>query len=360
MKTSIYIFLILIALLFCPVLVSAAKETNSKSSSNIKIVNSQKINNKEKQITLKATDPRKIKKDNFEQLVETSNSNSLSKKLGNQKTQKESQKSEHLEQFLADNIGNSKENKSSAPVIKSIAANSKNNENLYWLFSASAQTLAAFIAFLLTGFSLVITLMNSIEEKDETLSDIMHELKLIYYRRILSFSIITGGAIFLSLLSVYVNKFNFSYSYILYSVTVLFDILSLIGGIWVVLSIVNPDRVQKIAYSLYERLVKETEESTEVNVIDFIQKFIELEKIIDSLVESKDVLIEQPFSKRQFLTFRNMVEILLRNEIIDQSLYAKLIELSKIRNYAVHGKIDTINKKYLDLIDEVLNQIKNV
>ena len=239
------------------------------------------------------------------------------------------------------------------------------NENLYWLFSASAQTLAAFVAFLLTGFSLVITLMNNIEEKDESLSDIMHELKSNYYRKVFILSIITGIAIFLSLLSVFINKYNFKSNSIFYTITVLANIISLAGGIGVVLYIVNPNRIRKVASSLYEQISKKIEKVEEekvekVDAINFIQKFIELEKLLNYLLESKDVYIEKQYYKRQFFSFRNIIDILLKNEIIDKSLYDNLLELSKIRNYAVHGKIETIDKKFLKLIEYVIDKIKSI
>lgn len=43
------------------------------------------------------------------------------------------------------------------------------SENIYWLFSSAAQTIAAFIAFLLAGYALVQTMMETAVQADETL-----------------------------------------------------------------------------------------------------------------------------------------------------------------------------------------------
>jgi hypothetical protein len=357
MKTATCVFLFLVTIFVYSVDYCSPKTNINLQSSNsvIKAFNKQEIKGENtKKFKNNTNDTNRVIKQDKKNSINIYKQKAQANIIQYKHSIKESQKHEESSSEHDDINGN---NLFMSLIKQSIT---EDNENLYWLFSASAQTLAAFIAFLLTGFSLVITLMNSIEEKDETLSDIMHVLKINYYNKIKVFSVITGIAIFLNLLSVYLNKFNFSYNCLLYILAVCFDVLSLIGAICVVLSIVNPDRIRKVAYSLYEQKVREVGEDREVEAINFIQKFIELEKVISNLIEKKNVFIERQYFKRPFLSFRNMIEILLRNEIIDQTLYSKLVELSKIRNYAVHGKIEKINKKYLDLIDEVLNQIKNV
>jgi hypothetical protein len=357
MKTATCVFLFLVTIFVYSVDYCSPKTNINLQSSNsvIKAFNKQEIKGENtKKFKNNTNDTNRVIKQDKKNSINIYKQKAQANIIQYKHSIKESQKHEESSSEHDDINGN---NLFMSLIKQSVT---EDNENLYWLFSASAQTLAAFIAFLLTGFSLVITLMNSIEEKDETLSDIMHVLKINYYNKIKVFSVITGIAIFLNLLSVYLNKFNFSYNCLLYILAVCFDVLSLIGAICVVLSIVNPDRIRKVAYSLYEQKVREVGEDREVEAINFIQKFIELEKVISNLIEKKNVFIERQYFKRPFLSFRNMIEILLRNEIIDQTLYSKLVELSKIRNYAVHGKIEKINKKYLDLIDEVLNQIKNV
>jgi hypothetical protein len=78
-------------------------------------------------------------------------------------------------------------------------------ENIYWVFSSAAQTVAAFVAFLLAGYTLVHSMMDNLERADETLAEIHTKLKTDYYRRVRLLSIVTAPAILLSLFTVYLN-----------------------------------------------------------------------------------------------------------------------------------------------------------
>ena len=58
-----------------------------------------------------------------------------------------------------------------------------NQENIYWLFSSSAQTISAFIAFLIAGYALVLSVMSNLEQQDESLIEIHTALRKQYYSK---------------------------------------------------------------------------------------------------------------------------------------------------------------------------------
>ncbi len=55
-------------------------------------------------------------------------------------------------------------------------------DNLYWLFSSAAQSLAALVGLLVTGLALVQAMMENAEQKDDTLTEIHARLQASYYR----------------------------------------------------------------------------------------------------------------------------------------------------------------------------------
>jgi hypothetical protein len=81
-------------------------------------------------------------------------------------------------------------------------------QNIYWLFTASAQTIAAFIAFVLAGYALVHTMMESAAQADETLIEIHESRKRQYHRYLSALVIITAFAILFSLIVVFLNAFQ--------------------------------------------------------------------------------------------------------------------------------------------------------
>ncbi len=56
-----------------------------------------------------------------------------------------------------------------------------NTDNIYRVFSSAAQTVAAFAAFLLAGYALVVNVMDNAVQADETLADINEALKQRYH-----------------------------------------------------------------------------------------------------------------------------------------------------------------------------------
>jgi len=139
-------------------------------------------------------------------------------------------------------------------------------ENIYWLFSSTAQSVSAFIALLITGFAFVQTIMDGLQQKDETLEEIHNKLKKEYYTKITILSIVTGLAIILSLLVVFLNEYTFRFKTLLLLFTALLNIIAIGGGIMFVISIINPDRYKNAA----EKIIKEdkTEFSQTGNAVD--------------------------------------------------------------------------------------------
>lgn len=77
------------------------------------------------------------------------------------------------------------------------------NDYIYWAFSAAAQSISAFVAFLLTGFALVHSIMESARASDDSLEEIHAALKVSHHRSLTTLAWLTGLAIILSLVVVY-------------------------------------------------------------------------------------------------------------------------------------------------------------
>ena len=59
-----------------------------------------------------------------------------------------------------------------------------NTDYIYWTFSSAAQSISAFIAFLLVGYALVHNLMEAARDRDDTLEDLHMALRLSYHKRL--------------------------------------------------------------------------------------------------------------------------------------------------------------------------------
>src|SRR5689334_13947373 len=134
-----------------------------------------------------------------------------------------------------------------------------NDEKIYWLFSSSAQAIATFVAFLLAGYTLVHAMMDSVQQRDDTLEEIHSALIRQYYRQIKSLAIITGAAVLGSLTMLYLNGFAWPYKAVVVAVAAALDIAAIAWGIAFVIRIIDPDKYSNAA----KRLIEEDAQATD-------------------------------------------------------------------------------------------------
>src|SRR5215218_2721195 len=127
-----------------------------------------------------------------------------------------------------------------------------NDENIYWLFSSSAQAIATFVAFLLAGYTLVHAMMDSVQQRDDTLEEIHAALIRQYYRQIKALAIITGAAVLGSLTMLYLNGFAWPYKGVVVAIAATLDIAAIVWGITFVIRIIDPDKYTNTAKRLLE------------------------------------------------------------------------------------------------------------
>lgn len=226
-----------------------------------------------------------------------------------------------------------------------------NQENIYWLFSSSAQTISAFVAFLVTGFALVLNMMDGLQQKDDTLDDIHTKLKNDYYKKIRVLAIVTGLAIIFSLWMVFLNGGDSPHKWWLFILTSILNLLAIIVGIFFVIAIINPARYKKAA----QEIIKEDklEVSTATNSIDqttFMTEFIRLEKSVRDKLQSRQLYIPFGDSPKMAYSFRQMISALNQNELINRGELDDLLQINKYRNLVFHGHQDMVDKGMLDRV----------
>ncbi len=236
-----------------------------------------------------------------------------------------------------------------------------NNDHIYWLFSSTAQTISAFIAFLLAGFALVHSMMDSIQKNDPSLEEIYYELKRKQYRTVKWLSILTGMAIILSLATVYINGIRSSILNDMVTVSSVASLASIILGIYFVITIINPDIYTITAKDMYK---KETEKKASglasIPNQHFFVEFVELEKAVRNKFEANIPKLVGNFPIDRTISFRSMVNALYRSNIIDQSLNDALMEVSKYRNLIFHGHLENVHEGILNTVKKLRSEIQDL
>lgn len=226
-----------------------------------------------------------------------------------------------------------------------------NNDFVFWTFSAASQSISAFVAFLLTGYALVHTLMESARERDDSLEEVHNQLKLAQHRWLTRLAHLTGAAIILSLVVVYLNRSNAAVSGWLQIFVAAIDLAAVVGGLWFVISIVDPRKYEKAAEKELKRELKaQIVSEQQTSSAEFFAAFLHLERLVREYLQSRDLYVPSRGAPRMSYSFRQMIEALLKNEKINQDFFADLMEINKYRNLVFHGHVDSASVSMVERV----------
>jgi hypothetical protein len=235
------------------------------------------------------------------------------------------------------------------------------NDFIYWTFSAAAQSISTFVAFLITGYALVHTLMESAREKDDSLEEIHLELLSNYHKRLTILVWLTGAAVIFSILMIYFNRSNATVPNWLVLFVGIVDLAAIIQGLAFVISIVDPKKYRKAAEKVLEQTQPEPGPSRqEQPAAVFFDAFRDLERLVRDYLKQKDLYIPSRGSPRMSYSFRQMIDAIFQNEKIDHLFYEDLLEINKYRNLVFHGHVDKADLTMVQRVRAAAEQIEHL
>jgi hypothetical protein len=235
------------------------------------------------------------------------------------------------------------------------------NDNVYWVFSAAAQSISAFVAFLLTGYALVHSLMETARQKDDSLDEIHATLRKTFHKRLTVLAWFTGSAVVLSLAMAYVNRWTFQGKVFLEIFTSVIDLIAIAGGLAFVVSIVDPARYEKAATKALEAEKGELRlTGPRTSSAEFFDAFRHLERLVRDYLRNKDLYVPSKGAPRMSYSFRQMIEALYQNEIIDRALFEELVDINKYRNLVFHGHVQDADESMVKRARAAAARIANL
>lgn len=236
------------------------------------------------------------------------------------------------------------------------------NQILY-LFSASAQVLAAAYGLVLTAFSFI---QKSIEKKgamDPDLEGIWDRMTQKCFKMLIYISIMTFLSIVLCMITMSSHDAGIVCK-LLINVSIVFVVNDLFLIIKFVIKIANPKWDDVIRGEIIKESggsgVKSDGSGNNNSVQLFLAYFQKIEKALEKASEPFINNMEYPKSK--FMSKRKIVMILLNNGYFkdDSGIGAKIFDLIPFRNSLVHSSVEQgVPDSMMDLAKEVLEDLEN-
>lgn len=225
-------------------------------------------------------------------------------------------------------------------------------QSLYWIFTASAQSIAAFVAFLVAGYALFHSSMTDMLARDETLSDIIDEERQQMFSRLKMLLVLTGVSILMNLFMVFLNDRPAAGKKELIVLTFFLTVATIVLGMYIVIYMVDPRRNAKIA----TRMVKASSTYGQSGAVTteqvFFEKFLQLERLIREYIQTKDVRTKTTTS------LPDAFRALYYRGVYDKDFLNRLSDVNRYRNLLFHGQITQSSKKMVDELDYLLLQLK--
>ena len=225
---------------------------------------------------------------------------------------------------------------------------------LDWLFSTSPQAIAALIGLILAGTSFIYGKIDDRIEADATLTEIGLEVKARIHSSLKKLLSWTVFIIITDLLCLFFNPVAtfldlsdsewHSKVYIFIAVIVLLlNIILLYKTICFVKITMNPSFVASTIKDLSKDYNdKEKDNVNVVEIPNFIQHFIQLERIL----RNSDMFSDKKDNYQRPLPLSQMLRDLYNLRIINHNDYQNIREINRIRNLVLHGgdiqKIDGV------------------
>jgi hypothetical protein len=226
---------------------------------------------------------------------------------------------------------------------------------IYWTFSSAAQSISAFVGFLVAGYAIVQGLMESAKDRDDTLDEVHASLRRSYHQRLAVIAWLTGAAIVLSLAVVYSNRPSAPVNGWGLLAVAAVDLAAIVAGLHFVVTMIDPGKYQSAA----QKVIAEKPPPSGISAAsEFFDAFLHLERLVRGYLKQRDLYVPSRGAPRMSFSFREMVEALRANEMLPGTLYRELMEINKYRNLVFHGHVSEVDIAMLHRVREATREFE--
>lgn len=233
----------------------------------------------------------------------------------------------------------------------------------FWVFAASAQSVATLFAFILAGYQLSEGRLNEFDDEDEEEMEIKARLKERDFTYLRLLSALSGAAILGSLGLLSLNEVTYPLRVPATLAVATYVVAAVVLSILFVLRIVDPNRRSDAAGAILGEDprpppgVQEVTQAFRLGPVrrdqiprtEFLDAFIDLETdlrhALGQELERRGIAVE---SRGLHVPFGRIVRELSRLGVLRPEIGERLGEIGRVRNLVVHGHLKAVQPRFLD------------
>ena len=223
---------------------------------------------------------------------------------------------------------------------------------MYWLFTTAPQAIAALVGIIFTGMFFMAESIDNRVRADQSLAEIGDSAKTALYKNMRIVAVLAAATIVYDLFLVAIVKLMADESFCLSRWLIIFfaalNFSTIICALLYVFQAVSPNYFNEIAKNLSSKY-----KSGEVDKQVFLGHFIDFERVARSLPVIRQM-------DGRYFSIRDILRVLVENQMITPNESRMMSEISKVRNLMVHGEpIEKVDRLFDDELQRITNKIKN-
>ena len=221
---------------------------------------------------------------------------------------------------------------------------------MYWLFTTAPQAIAALVGIIFTGMFFMAESIDNRVRADQSLTEIGDTAKTALYKNMRIVAVLAAATIVYDLFLVAIVKLMADESFCLSGWLIIFFVAlnfsTICCALNYVFQAVSPNYFNEIAKNLSSKY-----KSGEVDKQVFLGHFIDFERVARSLPVIRQM-------DGRYFSIRDILRVLVENQMITPDESRMMSEISKVRNLMVHGEpIEKVDRKLDDELQRITNKI---
>lgn len=236
------------------------------------------------------------------------------------------------------------------------------NENqILYLYSASAQVLAGIYGLTLTGFIFFRNELSREEFNDDSLVDAVNRLKFRYFEMLMFITALTITSLLLSNLVISIeSEKNQSLIAVLMNITQVSYVVTLGCIAYFIFDVIAPDRIKGASQDLQREVDPDLDNKRKGSLEEFLKNFNQVEYMLQEYGRKfqKNYNVNYNYYNNiRKMSNPRLAEVILQAEKIDNKLFDELRQLITLRNSIVHGASPTVSAEMVSKSSEVLHEL---